>query len=1041
MKIKSKIMVYVFFVTNVMITYGQSTILPPPDASSFLNYITYPVEEEYGTVNIEIPIFKFKYSNNSLSFNLSYHGSGVKLKDRSSHFGLKWSLTCTGIVTRTVRGLPDDIEIYKIDDSEKSYNSYLAGRSIFGFKGYSIPNFLKKIDEDSDPDLSYIAACDEQVYGETDLEPDIYYYKFLDYSGSFYFGENGVVFPEEKNGLKFEYTLADDGQLNSFTIITEDGTIARFSDKEVTTITSHTQKTIAGHFIPAYHSFSYNSSWYLSEIEFVNGQTINYEYEDENLQYFNQKTSTGTPDALDDDTDDVIGYKGQLYFISKENFSLGCYYSDVLSKRLSNVSFPGGSSLHLEAENARQDLIGSRRIDNIKIYSSNDLIKDYKLHYEYVEKTGANETQNKYRLYLMGLSEERNLEHNYSYFFKYYSKGSLPHIESKKKDMWGYYNDNNPNNTAWPYPNAFPELYIYPDLVGYKRFRINPIDSYVGENYKLSGTNRRCNPETCHYGSLEEITYPTGGQLKINYEPNSYLDNNQSISGGGIRVKSMEYSERGVIVNKKEYEYLKEDDSSLTSGILLHRPELVTFINSIDDGNKNNKRSWALGLLRSEEDLSENVRPNGVYVAYSNVKIRESGNGTIEKKYNIGGDYYNNEGNSDFFATFNPRLIRADYEDPANNDIREINTKPFLPPINYDWSSGRLKEVVFYNENGDLVRREEYKYEINDKSIQYLYGFRAQYLYNTVNLYLGGTYQIITNVRKDLVGKKITDYFESGNVLQEESFIYDAYGLLLEHKVKADKTRKVKFKYPNPLYSDLTIFSLFMNNVINKPIEKINYIDDRVVGAEVYNYATIGGNMYNSSFIYGCNFVLENLYQLKINNPINDYEELSEYMERDERCNMVLMREYDDEGNIIEENNLINGLITSFLWGYNNQYPIAKVVNANYSEIESVLNTEVDIFSSATKLEALNMGYYNKFDGAVYTLTENNIRSMLNELRTNLPNAQVYTYTYNPLIGMTSQTDPNGIITYYDYDDFGRLKLVKDHEGSILKSYEYNYAQ
>ena len=55
--------------------------------------------------------------------------------------------------------------------------------------------------------------------------------------------------------------------------------------------------------------------------------------------------------------------------------------------------------------------------------------------------------------------------------------------------------------------------------------------------------------------------------------------------------------------------------------------------------------------------------------------------------------------------------------------------------------------------------------------------------------------------------------------------------------------------------------------------------------------------------------------------------------------------------------------------------------------------------------------------------------------------SMVTTYTYDPLIGITSATDPRGYTTYYDYDGFGRLNQVKDADGHILSANEYNYKQ
>jgi hypothetical protein len=64
----------------------------------------------------------------------------------------------------------------------------------------------------------------------------------------------------------------------------------------------------------------------------------------------------------------------------------------------------------------------------------------------------------------------------------------------------------------------------------------------------------------------------------------------------------------------------------------------------------------------------------------------------------------------------------------------------------------------------------------------------------------------------------------------------------------------------------------------------------------------------------------------------------------------------------------------------------------------------------------------------------------IDELRLYPVNSQMTTFTYDPLIGMTSQCDLNNQITYYEYDDAGRLKLVRDQNRYILKKYCYNFA-
>ena len=64
----------------------------------------------------------------------------------------------------------------------------------------------------------------------------------------------------------------------------------------------------------------------------------------------------------------------------------------------------------------------------------------------------------------------------------------------------------------------------------------------------------------------------------------------------------------------------------------------------------------------------------------------------------------------------------------------------------------------------------------------------------------------------------------------------------------------------------------------------------------------------------------------------------------------------------------------------------------------------------------------------------------IDELRVYPSDAQMTTYTYDPLIGLTSQTDPNNLTIYYEYDSFGRLKSIKDSNGKLLQQTDYHFA-
>ncbi len=63
----------------------------------------------------------------------------------------------------------------------------------------------------------------------------------------------------------------------------------------------------------------------------------------------------------------------------------------------------------------------------------------------------------------------------------------------------------------------------------------------------------------------------------------------------------------------------------------------------------------------------------------------------------------------------------------------------------------------------------------------------------------------------------------------------------------------------------------------------------------------------------------------------------------------------------------------------------------------------------------------------------------IDEVRLYPSTAQMVSYTYSPLIGITSESDVANRITYYFYDSIGRLKWIKDQDGNIVKTFQYHF--
>ena len=122
-----------------------------------------------------------------------------------------------------------------------------------------------------------------------------------------------------------------------------------------------------------------------------------------------------------------------------------------------------------------------------------------------------------------------------------------------------------------------------------------------------------------------------------------------------------------------------------------------------------------------------------------------------------------------------------------------------------------------------------------------------------------------------------------------------------------------------------------------------------------------------------------------------------------------------------------DGVKETIVWGHGGKYPIARIVNYTDNQLRNnstVLNQLVllENFTEIPESERASLSTCNQI------------------IRNNLPSdVRITTYTYSPLVGMTSVTDESGKTTYYGYDSFRRLQLNRDQNGHLIEQYGYHY--
>lgn len=110
---------------------------------------------------------------------------------------------------------------------------------------------------------------------------------------------------------------------------------------------------------------------------------------------------------------------------------------------------------------------------------------------------------------------------------------------------------------------------------------------------------------------------------------------------------------------------------------------------------------------------------------------------------------------------------------------------------------------------------------------------------------------------------------------------------------------------------------------------------------------------------------------------------------------------------------------TAVAWGYGSTLPVAVVEGTDYASLASLVGTSV----------------MNGLNGS----TAEAVSSALSSLRTKVgTGGLITTYTYQPLVGMLTRTEPNKNVTEYVYDSAWKLYQQKDKDGKTVEQYTYN---
>lgn len=505
-----------------------------PNAAALAQYGIIPMSLYTGKANISIPIYNTSIRGIDCNIKLLYDTSGLLLNSLPSWTGHSWTLDVGGVITRTIKGRPDEFD---------KTNHNFVGKDLW-------QNYFHR----------YNANINNSSEQWGDFMPDVFYFNFMGKSGKFFLGNDGEWKVASDDNLMVEFDINNPHNyvspfidvtpnkhyyqprsIKGFTILDQDGNKYVFGgsqdlnaieysidlreDNDGAVVKKENHYTISTDI----NGEMYSNSWYLTAVYDRFGKLIyNFEYERGLflINTINQCYSGNFPQMMINspvylkkittyDGTEIHFIRGAKIFTSKDYYyrlyqhfgnNLKKMYEALCNQQIGSNRFynfvyltdPTYSKYQNPDNTNKQkdplNSMGFSPLKEIRIIKRGILCQKHILNYTYSDNV---------RLHLNGITTQDGggaTDGEYKFVYNHFEE--LPTIGghcdylSSNHDHWGYYNGTSENNEV--------------------------------------------DPTYSQYGMLTEIHYPTGGITTLKYNNHYYAAFRNECHDGMVYLKDLE---------------------------------------------------------------------------------------------------------------------------------------------------------------------------------------------------------------------------------------------------------------------------------------------------------------------------------------------------------------------------------------------------------------------------------------------------------------------------------------------------------------------